>query len=108
MQHIPADGEYSGEIEIINIATDTQQRKKGFANALLHHLIQYAEQNNYNKIFLDVCESNTPALTLYKKNGFKEIGRRKNYYTDEKNPQNKKDALLMMLEIDQVKGKSEI
>ena len=44
---------------------------------------------------LEVRESNTPAIGLYRKLGFEEVGRRKGYYT---NP--KEDAILMTVTFD--------
>ena len=34
------------------------------------------------EIFLEVRENNITAIEFYKKNGFKEAGKRKNYYRD--------------------------
>ena len=41
---------------------------------------------------LEVRESNDPALRLYRKYGFQEVGRRKNYYEKPR-----EDAILMTL-----------
>ena len=42
---------------------------------------------------LEVREGNAPAIALYEKLGFREVGRRKNYY-----PESKEDAVLMTVE----------
>ena len=42
---------------------------------------------------LEVRVSNTPAISLYEKNGFSSIGVRKHYYQD-----NNEDALIMFTE----------
>ena len=42
---------------------------------------------------LEVREGNAPAIALYEKLGFREVGRRKNYY-----PERKEDAVLMTVE----------
>lgn len=79
-----------GEGYINNIATHPEHRKKGLARALLSELIHYAKNAGFCFLTLEVRESNTPALCLYSNFGFKEEGRRKNYY---KAP--KEDAIIL-------------
>ena len=74
------------ETEIIDIAVDPTARGYGLATALIEHL-----KGQTLSVFLEVNEHNTPALTLYKKMGFKQISVRKKYYD------NKDDALIMKL-----------
>ncbi len=81
-----------GEIEIINIATKADFRRKGHAKALLSYALLYAKSQKVQQFFLDVKESNQSARALYKQLDFQEIGRRKNYYTTENK---KEDAILM-------------
>ncbi len=81
-----------GEIEVINIATTNEFRRKGHAQRLLEYAIEYAKEQKVDKIFLDVRESNYSALALYNKLLFKEVGRRKKYYTTKLG---KEDAILM-------------
>ena len=68
------------EINIGNIGVLKSHRKCGIGTELLKFLI--SENKNCN-IFLEVRESNLPAIILYKNQGFKQISIRKNYY---KNP----------------------
>ncbi len=81
-----------GEMEIINIATKSKHRRKGYAQALLSYALAFAKENKVELFFLDVKESNFSARNLYKKLGFNEEGRRKNYYLYN---DSKEDALLM-------------
>ena len=53
-----------------------------------------AKNEKLSSIFLEVRESNLPAIKLYEKFNFTQISIRKNYY-----PDNKEDALIYMLEI---------
>lgn len=76
-----------GEIEICKIATLPKFRQKGVACALLEKMLN----DDYTKVFLEVRKSNVPAINLYKKFGFEEINRRKNYYS---NPT--EDAIIMI------------
>ena len=63
-------------LDIFEIAVDKNFRKKGIASKLLNRI------NDEIKILLEVSEKNEVAINLYKKNGFKMISRRKNYYLD--------------------------
>ena len=73
----------------MNIAIKSSYRKQGVASLLLKNLIDICKNNNINNINLRVNEENFPAINLYKKYEFLEIGRRKKYYA------NKFDAILM-------------
>lgn len=73
---------------ITNIAVDSNCRRMGIASKLLESLI--AEQSDLAFITLEVRESNSPAIALYKNFGFEEVGVRKGYYTKPS-----EDALLM-------------
>ena len=43
-------------------------------------LFHEARKNQVQSIFLEVRQSNSPAIALYEKCGFKQIAKRKNYY----------------------------
>ena len=60
--------------EILAIATIEEYRNKGIAQELLAKI-------RIKNIFLEVRESNQTAINFYKKNKFKEISIRKNYYS---------------------------
>ena len=77
------------EADIMNIAVKVSYRKQGIASLLLKSLIEICKNNNINSINLEVNEENFPAINLYKKYEFLEVGRRKNYYDG------KFDAILM-------------
>ena len=78
------------ECDIANVAVVPEYRKCGIATALISHATDFAQKKNVERMMLEVRASNTPAISLYKKFGFEEVGVRKNYYT-----QPKEDALLM-------------
>ncbi len=65
------------QIEIIYLETQEKDRGRGLMKKLLNHMI---EQNPQSPIWLDVHESNEPALALYKKLGFIVNGKRPAYY----------------------------
>ncbi|MDF2940306.1 MAG: rimI [Gammaproteobacteria bacterium] len=86
------------EAEILTIAVDPALYRQGYGEKLLGHLIHIAKSKKAETLYLEVRASNSPAIELYKKAGFQEIGLRKNYYdTDE--PQVKEDAILMSLKL---------
>lgn len=68
------------EGEITNVAVTSSARKKGVGNALINAIKEFAKQQNIQRIILEVRASNTPAITLYEKNGFVFVGKRKNFY----------------------------
>ena len=82
------------EADITNVSVSQNMRKKGIGGMLLSELIKEAEGAGIKKIFLEVRESNIPAISLYNGFGFKQVGMRKDYY--EKPVEN---ALLMLKEL---------
>jgi len=81
------------DIHITNIVTKKSLRNKGIGKAILTELINQAKSLGYNIITLEVNEKNLPAISLYKKFRFKEVGIRKRYYN------NCDNAIIMNLEI---------
>ena len=69
-----------GEVYIDNIAVFYNYRGFGIGTALLKHLIKVSEEENCEFITLEVRESNSDAIKLYEKLGFKNVGVRKNFY----------------------------
>ena len=71
--------------DIEDVLVDLNYRRKGFAEKLIDHAIDYAKSKNKEKVFLEVRESNLSARALYQKKGFNKISVRKNYYSDGEN-----------------------
>lgn len=78
------------EAELLNVAVLPAYRRCGVAQKLLEQLFADAKQQNAYRMLLEVRESNQHAYALYVKNGFSDLGRRKNYYS---NPT--EDAIIM-------------
>ena len=76
------------EGSIVEIAVHPDHRRRGIARELIEEAIRHAA--DLNTVFLEVRESNTPAIGLYESLGFERLGVRKGYY---QNP--KEDALIM-------------
>lgn len=79
------------EANIMNIVTKKDKRNSGIGTLLLKKLIELAREKNSTSITLEVNEKNIPAINLYKKLQFKEVGVRKKYYD------NTDSAILMTL-----------
>ena len=81
------------EADIMNVAVHPDFRRQGIAEALINRLVADLKERDIHALLLEVRVSNTPAITLYEKLGFSQVGRRKNYYH---NP--KEDALILRKE----------
>lgn len=81
-----------GEGQITNIAVRPSGRRKGIGKRLVEGLMAYGKEKGLEVLILEVRESNEAAIRLYSQAGFKDIGKRKNYYTKPT-----EDAILMAL-----------
>ena len=80
-----------GESDMMNVAVHPDYRRKGIAETLILALIDGLKQEmDSNSLTLEVRASNAPAISLYEKLGFGQVGLRKNYY---RNP--REDALIL-------------
>lgn len=68
------------EAEILTIAVRANARRKGLGRALMEAAAAEAQKMGARIMFLEVGETNAPARELYKRLGFEEAGRRKDYY----------------------------
>lgn len=69
----------------MNIVVKKDQRNLGIGSKLLEEIIKKAIEINSKTITLEVNENNLPAIKLYEKYGFKQIGLRKKYYNNTDN-----------------------
>ncbi|MCD8372269.1 MAG: ribosomal protein S18-alanine N-acetyltransferase [Clostridia bacterium] len=79
--------------DIDNIAVSEPYRRSGVGSKILDRLIAIAKKNGCGKIFLEVRVSNSAAMSLYLKRGFKGVYARTRYYTDGE------DCLVMAKEL---------
>lgn len=75
---------------ITNVAVSQSDRKKGIGTALLNRVFSFARDNNLSFVSLEVRESNREAISLYTAFGFKQEGKRKDFYDKPK-----EDALIL-------------
>ena len=78
------------ESDMMNIAVHPDHRRRGVAEALVERLSDALRLRGSKALTLEVRVSNEPAIRLYEKLGFSQVGRRPNYY---RNP--KEDALIL-------------
>ena len=70
------------EAEIITLAVRPDFRRAGLGRTLMEAAMRVAAIQGGAVMFLEVAEGNEAARMLYASLGFKEVGRRKNYYPD--------------------------
>jgi ribosomal-protein-alanine N-acetyltransferase len=63
---------------------------------LLYLVIRDAERLGASRMYLEVRPSNAPALRLYHRTGYVQIGRRRDYYPD---VDGREDALVLALDL---------
>jgi len=80
----------AGEAHIISIAVKASYRGRGIGELILAHLIDLARSLGADVVTLEARVSNYIAQNLYLKYGFREVGIRNGYYTD-----NREDAVIM-------------
>ena len=70
------------EAQINYFVINQKFRKRGFGTFLMTYLINQCEQQNINKLLLEVSEKNVVAENFYTNFNFFTVGIRKNYYKD--------------------------
>jgi ribosomal-protein-alanine N-acetyltransferase len=70
------------EAEVLTLAVTPSVRRQGVATGLLRAAMAQVNVGGGNAIFLEVATGNAAALTLYRREGFIEVGRRRRYYAD--------------------------
>lgn len=86
-----------GEAHLLNVAVCAPRQREGLGRYLIDKIVACARGLAMDSILLEVRPSNLRALKVYEKYGFKEIGRRKNYYPA-RNGQ-REDAIVMRLSL---------
>jgi ribosomal-protein-alanine N-acetyltransferase len=81
------------EAEILSVAVASAWRGRGLARRLLDLHLRRLAGLGARAVFLEVEESNVAARRLYRRAGFREVGRREGYYSD---PAGKSTAALVL------------
>jgi len=77
------------EGHILDVAVHPEVRGGGVGRLLVEKVLEECRGNGASFVSLEVRESNLPAIALYRKMGFAEVGKRKRYY------ENGENALMM-------------
>lgn len=78
----------AGEGELTRLGTLPEYRRMGLADKVMTDFLAAMKERSAEKCFLEVRSRNAPAVSLYEKHGFEQVGLRKKYYGDD-------DALVM-------------
>lgn len=81
------------EAEILDVAVAKSRRGMGIGRLLVQWALDFSGERGASLLFLEVRAGNVEAIALYRSFGFREAGRRKNYYD------NGEDAILMEMPV---------
>ena len=84
----------AGECHVLNLCIHPQWQGIGLGRRMLRRLLMVARIQGADTAFLEVRESNAPALGLYRSEGFCEIGTRRGYYPARNG---REDAIVLAL-----------
>ena len=93
MMHVLDEGYIS------NVAVAPEARRRGIGAQLVKAILDRSKELGLSFVTLEVRAGNQAAIRLYQKQGFQEVGRRKNYYDYPK-----EDAILMTKTLSEASG----
>jgi len=76
----PPVGFAAGEGEILKVAVARAHRRQGLGWQLMDAVLRELHAQRAEALFLEVDETNAPAIALYRRLGFLQVGQRPNYY----------------------------
>ena len=71
----------AGEGEILTVAVARAHRRQGLGWRLMDAVLRELHGKRAEALFLEVDETNAPAIALYRRLGFAEVARREGYYS---------------------------
>ena len=84
-----------GEAQLLNLSVVPDARRCGLGRELLGQFLEDARRLGAEQVFLEVRESNQPAIALYQQIGFESVARRESYYPPASVGALREDALVM-------------
>ena len=85
------------EAEILSVAVESARRGRGHSQQMLATHLGHLAGRGVKRVFLEVEESNEPAVRLYERAGFATVGRREQYYASASGA--KLNALVMQRDL---------
>ncbi|MYM75173.1 ribosomal protein S18-alanine N-acetyltransferase [Duganella sp. FT134W] len=85
------------ESHLLNVAVSAEKQGQGLGRFLLNQAVACSRGLGMESVLLEVRPSNTRALQIYERYGFKQIGRRKGYYPAAN--QQREDAIVMRFQV---------
>jgi ribosomal-protein-alanine N-acetyltransferase len=82
------------EIHVLNVATHRDHRRLGLGRYVMDEVVSFGRQHKCRIATLEVRRSNEAAIGLYKALGFRPVGMRPNYYSD-----NHEDGVVMVMDL---------
>lgn len=76
----------ANEGEILTVAVKRAHRRQGLGWRLMDAVLRELHGARAEALFLEVDETNAPAVALYRRLGFFQVGRRPGYYENESGP----------------------
>lgn len=84
------------EVHLLNISVLPELQRNGRGSALLSHLVAWARTRAATRMLLEVRPGNLAGQGFYRRHGFVEIGRRRDYYPAHAG---REDAIVMAREL---------
>lgn len=84
------------EVELLNFGIAAEHQRKGLGSRFLEYLFEQARSQGMQRMFLEARPSNAPALALYRRFGFIQVGLRAAYYPA---ASGREDALVLAREL---------
>ena len=84
-----------GEAQLLNLSVVPDARRGGLGRELLGQFLDDARRLGAEHVFLEVRQSNVPAIALYERSGFEAVARRDSYYPAARAGEPREDALVM-------------
>lgn len=86
------------EVHLLNLSVDASVQGQGLGGVLIDWLIENAWRRGARSMLLEVRPSNTVALQLYARKGFRQVGLRRRYYPAAAGT--REDALVMVRRVE--------
>lgn len=86
----------AGEAHLLNLTVDARNQGRGLGRFLLRNLVAHARSEGVETLFLEARPSNLAALSLYRSEGFTQVGTRPRYYPAQ---EGREDALVFSIRL---------